>query len=197
MFPETLESERLTFEQLSRDTIDVTDLYDVFGTPNDASDEVFRYVDFGPHRTLKDTYDFVARAEEQWDEGEGAKYVVRPKKTEEGDGDIAGFAGLYPDWERRFASMGIVLDKRFWGAGYAGERAELFVGVAFDTLDLEMVAVKYIDGNEQSKRAIEKYVEKLGGQYDGLLRNWVAVDEEVFDCHRYTIRREQFEAARG
>lgn len=197
MFPETLESERLTFEQLSRDTIDVTDLYDVFGTPNDASDEVFRYVDFGPHRTLKDTYDFVARAEEQWDEGKGAKYVVRPKQTEEGDGDIAGFAGLYPDWERRFASMGIVLDKQFWGAGYAGERAELFVGVAFDTLDLEMVAVKYIDGNEQSKRAIEKYVEKLGGQYDGLLRNWVAVGEEVFDCHRYTIRREQFEAARG
>lgn len=192
MFPESLESDRLTFERLSRQNLDVRDLYEVFGTPNPDADKVFEYVDFGPHRTLKETHDFIVHAEEQWDEGEGAKYVIRPKPSEENGGAIAGFAGLYPDWERRFATLGIVLDKRFWGRGYSGERAERFVGVVFDSLDLDMVAVKYIDGNAQSKEAIEKYVEKFGGQYDGLLRNWIAVGDEVVDCRRYTIRREQY-----
>lgn len=192
MFPEPLESDRLTFERLSRQNLDVREIYEVFGTPNPDADEVFEYVDFGPHRTLKETHDFVVRAEEQWDEGEGAKYVIRPKSSETDGCAIAGFAGLYPDWERRFATLGIVLDKRFWGRGYSGERAELFVEVVFDSLDLDMVAVKYIDGNTQSKEAVEKYVEKFGGQYDGLLRNWIAVGDEVVDCRRYTIRREQY-----
>lgn len=192
MFPESLESDRLTFERLSRQTVEIRALYEVFGTPNSDAEKVFEYVDFGPHRTIKETHDFVTRAEEQWEESEGAKYVIRPKPTEEHGGAIAGFAGLYPDWERQFASFGIVLDTEFWGKGYSGERAELFVDVAFDTLDLDMVAVKYIDGNAQSKRAVEKYVEKFGGQYDGLLRNWIAVGDEVVDCHRYTIRREQY-----
>ena len=192
MFPESLESDRLTFEQLSRQNLDVRELHEVFGTTNPDADKVFEYVDFGPHRTLKETHDFVVHAEEQWDEGEGAKYVIRPKSSEKNGSAIAGFAGLYPDWKRRFATLGIVLDKRFWGRGYSGERAELFVEVVFDSLDLDMVAVKYIDGNTQSKEAVEKYVEKFGGQYDGLLRNWIAVGDEVVDCRRYTIRREQY-----
>jgi [ribosomal protein S5]-alanine N-acetyltransferase len=192
MFTESLESERLTFKKLSRQYLDVRELYGVFGTPNPDADEVFKYVDFGPHRTIKETRDFVVNAEEQWNEGEGAKYVIRPKSSEENGGEIAGFAGLYPDWERMFATLGIVLDKRFWGRGYSGERAELFVEVVFDSLNLDMVAVKYIDGNTQSKAAVEKYVERFGGQYDGLLRNWIAVGDEVVDCHRYTIRREQY-----
>ena len=140
----------------------------------------------------EETHDSVVHAEEQWDEGEGAKYVIRPKLSEKNGGAIAGFAGLYPDWERRFTILGIVLDRRFWGRGYSGERAELFVEVVFDSLDLDMVTVKYIDGNTQSKEAVEKYVEEFGGQYDGLLRNWIAVRDEVVDCRRYTIRREQY-----
>ena len=194
MFSASLDTERLRFERLSCDSLDVRELYDVFGPNNPDAEEIFEYVDSSPHRTLKETYAFVTRAEEQWEEGNGAKYVVRPKETEEHGGELAGFAGLYPDWERRLATLGIVLDKRFWGKGYSGERAELFVSVAFEKLDLELVAVKHIDGNEQSKRAVEKYVERFGGQYEGLLRNWLAVESEVYDCHRYTISRAEYEA---
>lgn len=103
----------------------------------------------------------------------------------------------YPKWDRRFAALGIVLDKRFWGNGYSVERTELFLAVAFDRLALELVAVEYIDGNERSKRAIERYVDRFEGQYDGLLRNWLAVGEEVCDCHRYTIAKEQYERAKA
>ena len=197
MFPAFLESDRPTFERLTPRNIDVRELYDVFGSSNPDTEEVFRYVDFGPHRTLKETFDFVVHAEEQWDEGEGAKYAVRPKSSETNGGAIAGFAGVYQDWERRFATLGIVLDRQFWGNGYARERAELFVELVFDSLDLDVVAVKIIDGNTRSKAAVETYVEKFGRQYDGLLRNWIAVGGEVVDCHRYTIRRKQYEESKA
>jgi ribosomal-protein-alanine N-acetyltransferase len=196
MFPETLESDRLTFGRLSRENVDVLALYEVFGANHDV-DRVFEYVDSNPHKTVKETFDMVRRAEDRFEDGEGAQYVVRPKTTENRGGEIAGIAGLYPKWDRRFATLGIVLDEPFWGNGYSTERAELFIEIIFERLDLELVAVKYIDGNERSKRAIEKYIERFGGQYDGLLRNWLAVEGEVFDCHRYTISREQYERSKN
>ena len=195
MFPESLETDRLQFERLSHDTLDVRELYDVFGPNNPNADEVFKYVDSSPFRTVKEADDFVKRAEEQWDEATGGKYAIRPKETEKHSGELAGVAGLYPDWERRLATLGIVLDKQFWGRGYSGERAELFVSVAFDELDLAVVAIKHIDGNEQSKRAVENYVESFGGRYEGLLRNWLAAENDVYDCHRYTISRPEYESS--
>lgn len=192
MFPETLESDRLRFERLSRETVDVFELYDVLGR-NPAADEIFEYLDTPPHRTVKETFEKAQTAETRFDEGESAKYVIRPKSTEAHAGAVAGTAGLYPKWERRFATFGIILDKRFWGNGYSGERAAVFLDLAFERLDLDLVAVSYIDGNERSKRAIEKYVDRFDGQYDGLLRNWLAVEGEVYDCHRYSISRRQYE----
>jgi hypothetical protein len=55
--------------------------------------------------------------------------------------------------------------------------------------------VAHQPGNEQSQRAVEKYVEAHGGQYDGLLRNWVVKDDEIRDLRRYTVTREQYEEA--
>ena len=194
MFPATLESDRLTFERLSRENVDVHALYEIFGANHNA-EKVFEYVDSNPHKTIKETVARVERAEERFEDGEGAQYVVRPKSTEDHGGELAGIAGLYPKWDRRCATLGIILDEPFWGNGYSVERAELFIEIIFERLDLELVAVKYIDGNERSNRAIEKYIERFDGQYDGLLRNWLAVENEVFDCHRYTISKEQYEGA--
>ena len=77
-----------------------------------------------------------------------------------------------------------------------GLRAATFLELAFDRLDLELVAVKYIDGNEKSKRAIERYVDRFGGRYEGLVRHSLAVEGEVYDCHRYSISREEYLASR-
>ena len=93
------------------------------------------------------------------------------------------------------ATMGMWLRKPFWGRGYSGERAAALLEVAFERLDLELVAVDHQAGNEKSERAIRKYVEAHGGQYDGVLRNWVPMDEGVDDLHRYTVTREQWTEA--
>lgn len=68
---------------------------------------------------------------------------------------------------------------------------------AFETLDLELVTVKLIEGNDRSKRAVEKSIERFDGRYVGLLRSWLAVEGEVFECHRYTISRSENDGANG
>lgn len=195
MFPERIETDRLRLDRIAHSTVDVFDLHELYRDGDDA-EELFEYWDSSPHRTVKETAEYVDKAERLWDEFDGAKYVIRPTEGEDGAGVIAGTTGLYPDWERRSATLGILLRKRFWGRGYSGERADSILAVAFDRLDLNLVVASCIDGNEQSRRAIEKYVERHGGRYDGLLRNWLPLDDTVVDVHRYTVSREDyFEAA--
>ena len=195
MFPEKLESDRLRFERLSRESTDLHELYEVLGANPDA-DDVFEYLDSDPHRTVRETFEKRENAGDSASGGEWVQYAIRPKPPEDGAGEIAGIAGLYPKWDRRFATLGITLDKRFWGRGYSPERAVVFLELAFERLDLELVAVKYIDGNEKSRRAIEKYVDRFNGQYEGLFRNLLAVNGDVFDCHRYSIHRAQYERSK-
>lgn len=194
MFPERIETDRLVLERISHGSVAVFDLNE-FYSKGDAAEKMFQYWDSSPHQTVKETYDYVEEAERLWDEAAGAKYVIRPREGEDGEGTIAGTTGLYPDWKKRSASFGILLGERFWGRGYAGERADALLEVTFDRLDLELAVASHIDGNEQSRRAIEKYVERYGGQYDGLLRNWLPLSDTVADVHRYTISQEQYSGA--
>jgi len=67
-----------------------------------------------------------------------------------------------------------------------------------DRLALEVVAVSHMDGNESSRQAIETYVERFGGQYEGRLRNWQVNDDgSVVDMHRFTVTAEQYDSADG
>lgn len=191
MFPDRIETDRLHLERISHDTVDVFALHELY-SDGEATKELFEYWGSSPHETVKETFDYVDEAERRWDEVDGAKYVIRPKKGEDGEGVIAGTTGLYPDWEKRSANLGILLNKRFWGRGYSGERADALLAVAFDRLDLELVVAAHVDGNEKSRRAIEKYVERYDGQYEGLLRNWLPLTDTVADVHRFTISREEY-----
>ena len=191
MFPERIETDRLCLERISHEYVDVFDLYELY-SGGDDTEVMFEYWDSSPHETVKETYDYVDEAEELWDDVEGAKYVIRPNEGEDGAGVIAGTTGLYPHWEKRFANLGILLDEQFWGRGYSGERADALLSVAFDRLDLELVVAAHVDGNEKSRRAIIKYVDRYGGQYEGLLRNWHRLPDTVADVHRYTISRDEY-----
>ncbi|WP_247003819.1 GNAT family N-acetyltransferase [Halosolutus gelatinilyticus] len=198
MFPERIETDRLRLERLCHENADVFELYDCFADRHgDGLDEVFEYVPQTPYQTVMDAREQIANAEERWAEREGAEYVVRPRAGEGGAGELAGITGLTCQWERRTGQLGLILRKPFWGRGYSGERAAALMGLAFERLDLELVTAGHNDGNEKSKRAIETYIEAHGGQYDGVLRNWVPMGDAVADLHRYTVTRGQYYDAVG
>jgi RimJ/RimL family protein N-acetyltransferase len=196
MFPDVIETERLRLERFDRETIDTLALYE-YTAKTDSIEEETRYVTWDPHMTPKETLDFQTQMEEAWEKRENATYAVFPREGEAGAGEFAGNTGFGIDWDKRKATLGIWLRKPFWGRGYSGERAGALLQLAFDRLDLELVDVGHVPDNEQSKRAIEKYVEKYGGRHDGVLRNWHLDDGEPVDMRLYSISQDEWRAAVG
>lgn len=196
MFPETVETESLVLRPLSADHVDVFALYDRFVAGTEGTAEVFEYVPQEPFETVKDAHEMLADAAAEWDDRESAKYAAFRYDPTEGE-TLVGLAGLSIDWDRRTGMPGVILARPFWGRGYAGECARALAGLAFERLDLELFALAYDGDNERSRRAIEKVIEALGGQHDGVLRNWTVLDGEVLDGHRYTVSREEYRDAVG
>ncbi|WP_290819545.1 GNAT family N-acetyltransferase [Halovivax sp.] len=193
LFPETIETDRLRMEAVRPETVDLFEFYEHAGDDPDI-EEITEHLTWDPHATPKETLDFVEEMGEKYASGEGASYVIRPREGEEGAGEFAGDAGFGVDWDRRSMGLGTWLRKPFWGRGYSGERAAAMMALAFDRLDLELVAVTAHVDNAKSNRAIEKYVEAHGGRKEGLLRNWAVHDGEPADFYRYSVSREEWAA---
>lgn len=198
LFPTELTTERLHLERLCHDTVDTFEYYRHCSRHNPSIEEVTARLPWSPHETPKETADYIDDLEAKWENGERAEYVIRPAGGEPGAGEIAGSACLVVDWETKTGTPGIWLRKRFWGRGYSGERAAALIELAFERLDLDLVAIPVEDGNDRSRSAVEGYVERFSGQYDGVVRNaTVRPDGRVVDHHRYTITADQFEQSAG
>lgn len=194
LFPEEMTSDRLRYERLHPSSFDPLELYEHVNEDAPHIDEITRYVTWDPYEHPKEAVDWVEECGSAFDAGESATYVVRPREGERA-GEFAGLAGLHPDWDRRRATLGVWLRKPFWGRGYAGERAARLLELAFDRLDLDIVTVSHDPDNENSRRAIERYVERFGGRREGRIRNDVRISGEVRDTVRYSISRAEYRAA--
>lgn len=194
MFPVVVETDRLRLERAAPDAVDVHELYRV-SSADDGIDEVTRYVGWDPHETPKETQKFLRTCESRWDDAESAQYVIRPREDEDGAGEIAGMTGLTLRWDRRVAEPGVWLRRRFWGRGYSGERAGALLELSFGVLDLGVVAVHHHPDNENSRRAVERYVDRFGGRREGRLRNAHRWGDEAVDLVRYTVAREEWREA--
>jgi RimJ/RimL family protein N-acetyltransferase len=196
LFPTLIETERLRFEPRTPAYVDALELYRICSS-DDGIEVVTRYMPWEPHRTPREAFDLLDRGAQYHREGEAAPYVLRPREGEDGAGEIAGLTGLKFDWEKRTATLGIWLRRRFWGRGYSGERAVALAEFAFDVLDLEILSVLHDVENVNSRRAIEKYVDRLGGRREGVLRNELVVDGEPRDMVRYSVSQDEWRDAVG
>ena len=196
LFPTTIETDRLRLEALTLETMeqaDVLALYDRCSNDPDI-ERVTKYLSWDPHTTPRDTLEFLEDVTDRWTECGGGSYAIYPTDGEDGAGEFAGDAGFGVDWDARTMTLGIWLRKRFWGRGYSGERAAAMMALAFDRLDLEVVVIEAHVDNENSNRAIQRYVGRHGGRREGLLRNWRADGGNPVDCYRYTVSRDEYQA---
>ncbi|WP_323675684.1 GNAT family protein [Halorubellus sp. PRR65] len=194
LFPRVFETERLRFERIDPGTVDALDVYP-YVSSEDGIEDATRYMTWEPHGHPKETFEFLRAVAAANDAATDGTYALYPKAGEPRAGAYAGHAGLHPDWENGTVTFGVWLRKPFWGRGYSGERADAFVELAFDRLDVELAAITVDDDNDRSKRAIEKYVNRWGGQHDGYFRNITVAGGTPRDSHRYTIARADYDAA--
>lgn len=192
VFPAEMESDRLRYERLHPDEVDSFELYRHVKRGAPHIEEITEYVTWEPYDSPKQALDWITQCGKQFEKGEDATYVIRPKEGQRA-GEFAGLAGLHPDWDRQIATLGTWLRKPFWGRGYSGERAGRMLELAFDRLDLEVVTVSHDPENDPSRRAIEKYVERFGGHKEGHIRNDLVIDGEPRDSIRYSISRAEWE----
>jgi ribosomal-protein-alanine N-acetyltransferase len=192
LFSPQLETDRLVLQRFCQENIDARQLYAIEADEKRTAG-VYEHIPQSPYATVKDAYDALNRIETRWEEGEGARYIVRLDSSEDETEQFVGIADLHCEWDRRTGYLGFILHRPFWGRGYAGECAETLLGLAFDRLDFDLIALHHQDGNGRSRRAVEKIVDRFGGQYDCLLRNWTTMDGDIADEHRYTISCEQYQ----
>ena len=198
LFPGTVLTDRLRLEQLGPGNPDPSTFYEHTREAAPDIEETTEYVSWSPNRTPAAGVEFLENAAESWAAGEGATYVVRPREGEPGAGSFAGTTGLGLDWDRDRGELGIWLRKPFWGRAYSGERADALLALAFDRLDLELVGVSHLPENENSERAITKYVERHGGRRAGRFRNRLTdADGTVHDTIEYSVSQREWREADG
>lgn len=195
LFPDTIVTERIRFEKLCHENVDTYELYEYLGT-SDTVEEETKHVHWEPHDSPLETKELIDDLERQWQDGTKAGYVVRSTEDRSEVSDIAGVSTLSIDWDRRVAEIGLFLRKPYWGREYSAERAEAFFELTFEVLDVEVLEVSCSTENDRAKRAIEKYVQRFGGEYVGVRYNML--DNQVgdpVDCHLYTVTRAQYRSS--
>ena len=95
---------------------------------------------------------FVAFQQAHWEKyGYGNWGVVL-----EGEGKIIGWAGLQYLPELDETEVGFLLDRPFWGKGYATEAARASIQFGFEHFDLDHIIALVHPENIASRRVIEK-----------------------------------------
>jgi ribosomal-protein-alanine N-acetyltransferase len=114
---------------------------------------------------------------------EGIRWVLALAGTD----TLVGTAGIFrwTDGPEAFAEIGYDLAPEWWGRGLMAEAIAAIAGYAFGTLGLAYLEAFVIDGNDRSRRALER----AGFRYDGLLPAH-GEDEHGAPCdeHRYELR---------
>jgi RimJ/RimL family protein N-acetyltransferase len=197
LFPSEATSDRLRYELVHPETFDPFELYEHVNRGVEGIEELTRWVTWDPHAHPRETAEFVEFVGGQYDDDEGVTFAIYPQNGEDGAGEFAGLCGLGVDWDRRRGELGVWLRQRFWGRGYSGERARTLAALAFEGLDLEVVSVSHDPDNERSRRAIQKYVDALGGRKAGRIRNDIVIGGEPRDVVQYSIAAEEWQAATG
>nr|WP_264475460.1 GNAT family protein [Halorubellus salinus] len=183
--------------RLECESVADADLGERYASMNETAieDGELAYVPIEPFEHLQEARDFVAQREDRMESGDAGTYVVRPRDGEDGAGYPAGEAELFAVWDERTAFMTFGLRKRFWGRGYSGERAAALLRLAFERLGVELVSVTHLVGNENSRRAIGKYVDRFDGERVGRFRNQHVIDGEPRDVVRYEVSKADYEAS--
>lgn len=123
-----------------------------------ANDEqVTRYLSWPRHESLKQTREFLARSDAQWQQWPAGPYLIFLRA----DDELLGSTGLQFE-NRQQASLGYVLARDAWGKGFASESVGAMVQLA-EKLRVVRLLAECLSEHLASRRVLEKAGFKLQG----------------------------------
>lgn len=125
------------------------------------SEGVLRYFPIPTPPPLEKVQRFLAGQQAHWDQYGYGNWGILP----EGEKQIIGWAGLQYLPELNETEVGFLLDRPFWGKGYATAAARASLAFGFEQCSLDHIIALVHSENLASRRVIEKcgmiYVETL------------------------------------
>lgn len=188
--PTLIETDRLQLRAIQTSFINIHKLHNLFSSRKN-SDEIFRYCSWNFHENIEDTENFVESRDADWINKKRASYVITNKDTKE----YIGTSYMKFTDARKQCTFGMWLRKQSWGNGFSSERADAFVHIAFNELDLKCVNVGCLKPNIKSKKSIEKYIKRYNGAYYGakpVPSNRYGYADGVEIHHEYAVTLQQF-----
>ena len=163
----TFETERLLLRK-----IDTNDIHDLYAYAH--REETTQYLLWSPHLSEYATRYVIESIKRDYRAGTYYELAIVLRET----GRMIGTCGITAfDAQNRVAEIGYVLSPDYWGKGLAKEAAAVLMNFSFCELGANRVEAKYMKGNENSRRVMEK----LGMTFEGIQRQKLFVKGEYRD----------------
>ncbi len=176
--PPEIETPRLLLRRMLK-----TDYLDMFAYAKDS--EVTKYLLWDPHPTPQYTLRYLNFIQQKYRSGEFFDWAVIWRETNTMIGTCGFTTFQYP---HKCGEVGYVLNRDFWGMGIAPEAVRAVLHVGFSELDLHRIEAKFMKGNEQSLRVMEK----CGMTFEGYNRDSMLVKGEFKTIGRAAILKHEY-----
>lgn len=154
--PPILFTKRLILRKILKSDAD-----DVFEYSSDP--EVTRYLLWDPHQNYRYTVRYLSYLQTRYRAGEFHDWALILKDT----GKMIGTCGFTAfDLTNNSAEVGYVLNRAYWHKGIAAEALSAVINFGFNELSLFRIEAKFMAGNVNSRRVMEK----VGMSFEGINR---------------------------
>lgn len=153
--------------------------------------QVTRYLSAGPYKRLEQASDMIDFLRAMFPNREGFRWGITLK---EGDDRVIGTCG-YHAWLRPHfrAEIGYELAREYWGQGIMQEAIRSLLTFGFNEMKLNRVEAHVLPENLASAR----FLEKLGFQREGLLREYEFVHDKFQDILVFSLLENDYLLAGG
>ena len=174
----TLHTPRLTLRRMRPD--DFSDMYDYA-----RREDVTEYLLWSPHPNKNHTKKYLEYIKTMYANGEFYDWAVELDSEKRMIG-TCGFSSF--DFANNCAEVGYVINPVYHGHGYATEALIEVMTFGFMELNLHRIIARYIEGNDASRRVMDK----CGMKYEGCARSSMFVKGEYKTVHTCAILSDEF-----
>ena len=150
-------------------------------------DDVTRYLTWHSHKTEEYTKQYLQYVQKQYADGDLYDWALIDRESGRMIG-TCGFTGF--DFDNECGEVGYVIHPDFRGRGLAPEAVRRVMQFGFERLHLHRIKCMYMEGNEASRRVMEK----CGMHYEGTFRQAMRIKDRFCTVVEYAILREEFDA---
>ena len=173
-----LTTERFILRPMSLD--DTDDMYEYA-----KNADVTKYLTWSPHPDKTYTFEYLAYIQTRYKAGEFYDWSIVCKDS----GKMIGTCGFTRfDYKNDLAEIGYVINPRYQGQGVATEVVSRIITFGFENLMLNRIEARFIEGNNASRRVMEKN----GMNFEGILRGSALIKGDYKNIGVCSILRKDF-----